>query len=273
MRTRDCRSEQSDPRHRTLRHTVRRLSSSRRHAAGHRPGYPQHGVSALEDASRDGGTQGSRSSGCLRYQRRNFRRELRVSGGRGQSSASGCLHSWVSSPPASSAVRNSARDGSIGRKTPHRPRRLTCGIAGFAAAEKRNSSLLVRASLRRTHTEWFGNMTWLPKSVVCLSYYDRSRFRSDARAAFLLSLQIFPLAIAIAIAIGVHPLYGISCAAGAGLIASIFGDLKIQVSAPNVIFVAVAPSIVAREGILGLSLATLLAGVLLMLFAPIRLGA
>ena len=117
------------------------------------------------------------------------------------------------------------------------------------------------------------NMTWLPKSVVCLSYYDRSRFRSDAFAALLLSLQIFPLAIAIAIAVGVHPLYGVSCAAVAGLLASIFGDSKIRISAPNVIFVAVASSVVAREGILGLSLSTLLAGVLLMFFGAIRLGA
>ena len=117
-------------------------------------------------------------------------------------------------------------------------------------------------------------MTWLPKSVVCLSYYNRSRFRSDAFAAFLLSLQIFPLAIAIAVAIGVHPLYGVSCAAAAGLLVSIFGDSKIRVSAPNVIFVAVASSIVAREGILGLCLSTLLAGVLLMFFGgnPSRSG-
>jgi SulP family sulfate permease len=116
-------------------------------------------------------------------------------------------------------------------------------------------------------------MTWLPKSVVCLSYYNRSRFRSDAFAAFLLSLQIFPLAIAIAVAIGVHPLYGVSCAAAAGLLVSIFGDSKIRVSAPNVIFVAVASGIVAREGILGLSLTTLLAGVLLMFFGAIHVGA
>ena len=116
-------------------------------------------------------------------------------------------------------------------------------------------------------------MTWLPKSVVCLSYYTRSRFRSDAFAAFLLSLQIFPLAIAIAIAIGVHPLYGISCAAVAGLLASIFGDSKIRVSTPSVILIAVASTIVARDGILGLCLSTLLAGVLLMFFAAIRLGA
>lgn len=117
------------------------------------------------------------------------------------------------------------------------------------------------------------NMTWLPKSVVCLSYYNRSRFRSDAFAAFLLSLQIFPLAVAIAVAIGVHPLYGVSCAAATGLLVSIFGDSKIRVSAPNVILIAVASTIVARDGILGLCLSTLLAGVLLMFFAAIRLGA
>ena len=116
-------------------------------------------------------------------------------------------------------------------------------------------------------------MTWLPKSVVCLSYYDRFRFCSDAFAALVLALQIFPLAIAIAVATGVHPLYGISCAAIAGLLASVFGDSKIRVTAPNVVFVAVASSIVAREGVLALSLSTLLAGVLLVFFGAIGLGA
>jgi MFS superfamily sulfate permease-like transporter len=116
-------------------------------------------------------------------------------------------------------------------------------------------------------------MTWLPKSVLCLSYYDRFRFGSDALAALLLSLQIFPLAIALAIATGVHPLYGISCAAMAALLASVFGESKIRVTAPTVVFVAVGSSIVAREGILALSLSTLLAGVLLVFFGVIGLGA
>src|SRR5216684_3233418 len=115
-------------------------------------------------------------------------------------------------------------------------------------------------------------MTWRPKFVVCLSYYDRFRFRSDAFAALVLALQIFPIAIAIAVATGVHPLYGISCTAIDGLLASSLGDSKIRVTAPNVAFVAVASSIVAREGILALSLATLLAGVLLMFFGSIGLG-
>src|SRR5712691_901413 len=116
-------------------------------------------------------------------------------------------------------------------------------------------------------------MIWRPKSVVCLSYYDRFRFRSDAFAALVLALQIFPLAIAVAVATGVQPLYGISCTAFAILLASALGDSKIRVTAPNIIFVTVASSIVARGAIPALSLSTLLAGVLLMFFGAIGLGA
>jgi MFS superfamily sulfate permease-like transporter len=106
-------------------------------------------------------------------------------------------------------------------------------------------------------------MTWLPKFAVCLSYYDCFRLRSDAFAVLFLALQIFPLAIAIAVASGVPPIYGVFCAAIVGFLASVFGDSKIRVTAPNVIFVAVASSIVAREGIIALSLSTLSAGVVL----------
>jgi SulP family sulfate permease len=114
--------------------------------------------------------------------------------------------------------------------------------------------------------------TWLPKSVVCLRYYDRFRFRSDLAAAMILAFQVFPVGIAIATASGVCPLYGIFCAAIAGLLASGLGDSKIRVSAPNIVFVAVASSIVGREGVLGLSVSTLFAGVLLIFLGSVRLG-
>jgi SulP family sulfate permease len=116
-------------------------------------------------------------------------------------------------------------------------------------------------------------MNWVPKSVVCLRYYTFGRFRSDFFAALILSLQLFPLALAIAIASGLRPLYGVYCAAGAGLLAATFGNSKIRVSAPNIVFLSVASSIVAREGVLALSLSTLLAGILLIFFGAIRLGA
>lgn len=115
-------------------------------------------------------------------------------------------------------------------------------------------------------------MTWLPKFVVCLSYYDRFRFRSDVFAALVLALQVFPLAIAIAVATGVHPLYGISSAAAVGLLTSVLGDSKIRVTAPSVVFIAAASSIIAREGILALSLSTLVAGVFVLFFGVIGLG-
>jgi SulP family sulfate permease len=115
-------------------------------------------------------------------------------------------------------------------------------------------------------------MRWRPKSVVCLSYYDLFRFRADVFAALILFLQHLPLAIAIAIATGIHPLYGISCAAVSGFLASALGDSKIRLSAPNVVLVGVASTIVTREGILGLSLATLSAGVLLMVLGAVGLG-
>ena len=110
----DCRSEQPGPRHRTLRNPLRCLSSSCRHAPGHRPGNAEHGTSAFEDASGDGGTQGSRRGRRLRHQWRHIRRKLRVSGKRRQGAAGGCLYSGMSTPATSSPARNSARSRTSG---------------------------------------------------------------------------------------------------------------------------------------------------------------
>jgi SulP family sulfate permease len=116
-------------------------------------------------------------------------------------------------------------------------------------------------------------MGWLPKSVVCLRYYDYFRFRSDLTGGLILASHIFPAGIVIATASGVRPLYGIYCAAIAGFLASGLGDSKIRISAPSIVFVAVASSIVSREGVLGLSLSTLLAGIFLIFLATSGLGA
>jgi SulP family sulfate permease len=115
-------------------------------------------------------------------------------------------------------------------------------------------------------------MTWLPKSVVCLRYYDRFRFRSDLLASLILALEAFPFCIAIAITSGLPAVYGVSGAVAASLVASALGDSKIRVSAPSLVFIVVASSVVAREGISGLFLSTLLAGVLLIFFGAIKVG-
>jgi MFS superfamily sulfate permease-like transporter len=82
------------------------------------------------------------------------------------------------------------------------------------------------------------DVTWLPKSVVCLSYYDPSRFHSDLMAALVLALRIGPFSIAIATASGLPALYGVSSAASAAFLASALGDSKIRVSAPNTLILA-----------------------------------
>jgi SulP family sulfate permease len=114
---------------------------------------------------------------------------------------------------------------------------------------------------------------WLPKSVVCLRYYNQFRFRSDMRASLILTPQIFPVSIAIAMASGLHPFYGISCAAMAGLMGSGLGESKVRISAPNVVFVTVASNIVSTHGVLGLALSTSLAGIFLIFLALTGLAA
>jgi SulP family sulfate permease len=114
---------------------------------------------------------------------------------------------------------------------------------------------------------------WLPKSVACLRYYNQFRFRSDLRASLILTGQIFPVSIAIAIASGLHPIYGICCAAVSGLLASGLGESKVRISAPNILFVAVVSGIVSKHGILGLSLSTSFAGIFLIFLAGTGLAA
>jgi SulP family sulfate permease len=114
---------------------------------------------------------------------------------------------------------------------------------------------------------------WLPKSVVCLRSYNQFRFRSDVRASLILAAQIFPVSIGIAIASGLPPRSGIFCAAMAGLLAAGLGESKVRISAPNILFVSVAAGIVSKYGILGLSVATALAGIFLIFLACTGLAA
>ena len=113
---------------------------------------------------------------------------------------------------------------------------------------------------------------WLPQSALCFRCYDRFRFRSDMRASLILTAQIFPVSIAIALASGLRPIAGIFCAAAAGLLAAGFGESKVRICAPNILFVAVASGIASKYGVLGLSLATSLAGIVLIFLAATGLA-
>jgi len=116
------------------------------------------------------------------------------------------------------------------------------------------------------------NPDWLPKSVLELRNYDRHKFLSDAIAGLTVGLVALPLALAFAISSGVPPQAGIYCAVVAGFLISALGGSKTQIGGPTGAFVVVVAGIVAKHGIEGLYMCTLLAGLMLLLLGITGLG-
>src|SRR5690242_16107660 len=101
---------------------------------------------------------------------------------------------------------------------------------------------------------------WLPKSVLMLRHYDRHKFVSDLIAGVTVGFVALPLAMAFAIASGVTPQAGLYCAIVAGFLISFLGGSTTQIGGPTGAFVVVVYGIVARYGLDGLFMCTLLAG-------------
>src|SRR5579872_4418870 len=114
---------------------------------------------------------------------------------------------------------------------------------------------------------------WLPRLVECLRTYDRSQFLSDLIAGITVGLVALPLAMAFAISSGVPPQAGIYTALVAGFLISALGGSNVQIGGPTGAFVVVVYGIVARYGIDGLYLCTLMAGCLLILLGATGMGA
>src|SRR6202167_1766035 len=113
---------------------------------------------------------------------------------------------------------------------------------------------------------------WLPKSVVCLKSYTPRLFASDLLAGVTVGLVALPLAMAFAIASGVPPQSGLYCAIVAGFLISALGGSQTQIGGPTGAFVAVVFGIVAKYGIDGLYMCTMMAGVLLVILGITGLG-
>src|SRR5271168_3218429 len=106
---------------------------------------------------------------------------------------------------------------------------------------------------------------WLPKSILLLRDYDRHKFMSDLVAGVTVGLVALPLAMAFAIASGVAPQAGIYTAIVAGFLISALGGSTTQIGGPTGAFVVVVYGIVARYGVDGLYMCTLMGGVLLVI--------
>jgi SulP family sulfate permease len=113
---------------------------------------------------------------------------------------------------------------------------------------------------------------WLPKSVVLLRHYSRRIFFGDLLAGITVGLVALPLAMAFAIASGVPPQSGLYCAIVAGFAISAFGGSSTQIAGPTGAFVVVVYGIVAKYGVDGLFMCTMMAGVMLMLLGITGLG-
>ena len=111
-----------------------------------------------------------------------------------------------------------------------------------------------------------------PKLVSCLRNYEKKTFMADLMAGIIVGIVALPLAIAFGIASGVSPEKGIITAIVAGLLISIFGGSKVQIGGPTGAFIVIIYGIIEQYGMSGLTIATFMAGVFLVLLGVMRLG-
>ncbi len=115
-------------------------------------------------------------------------------------------------------------------------------------------------------------LTFKPKFFSCLKNYNKKTLTSDIMAGIIVGIVALPLAIAFGIASGVSPEKGIITAIVAGFIISVFGGSKVQIGGPTGAFIIIIYGIIQKFGMSGLTIATLMAGVFLILFGLLRLG-
>ncbi len=112
----------------------------------------------------------------------------------------------------------------------------------------------------------------IPKLFTVMKSYDRRQLMSDAVAGVIVGIIALPLAIAFAIASGVTPDRGLWTAIVAGFLISALGGSRVQIGGPTGAFVVIVYGIVQKYGIDGLTVATLMAGVLLVIFGLAKFG-
>jgi len=112
----------------------------------------------------------------------------------------------------------------------------------------------------------------VPKLVTTLRDYNRPQFLADLTAGVIVGIVALPLAIAFGIASGVTPEQGLVTAVVAGFLISALGGSRVQIGGPTGAFVVIVYGIVQRHGVDGLLVATLMAGVILVVMGVARLG-
>ncbi len=111
-----------------------------------------------------------------------------------------------------------------------------------------------------------------PKLFTCLKGYSKSQFSTDLMAGIIVGIVALPLAIAFGIASGVGPTEGLITAVVAGFIISLLGGSRVQIGGPTGAFIVIIYGIIQEFGLGGLMVATVMAGILLVLMGVFKLG-
>ena len=111
-----------------------------------------------------------------------------------------------------------------------------------------------------------------PKLFSVMKTYTKEQFVKDVIAGIIVAIIALPLSIALALASGVGPEQGIYTAIIAGFIISFLGGSRVQIAGPTAAFATIVAGIVASKGMDGLILATVIAGILLIIMGFLRLG-
>ena len=111
-----------------------------------------------------------------------------------------------------------------------------------------------------------------PKILTALKGYTKKQIASDIVAGIIVAIIALPLSIALAIASGVGPEQGLYTAIVAGFIIAAMGGSRVNISGPTAAFATIVAGIVATYGMSGLSLATVMAGILLILMGVFKFG-
>lgn len=117
-----------------------------------------------------------------------------------------------------------------------------------------------------------GPIDYKPKLFTALRGYSMERFKSDLVAGIVVGIVALPLAIAFGIASGVSPTVGLITAIIGGFIVSAAGGCSVQIGGPTGAFIVIVYSIIATYGLQGLAIATLMAGIILVVLGLFHLG-
>lgn len=112
-----------------------------------------------------------------------------------------------------------------------------------------------------------------PMLFTCMKSYSKEQFFKDLVSGIIVAIIALPLSIALALASGVGPEPGLYTAIVAGFLISFFGGSTVQIAGPTAAFATIVAGIIATDGMDGLIIATIMAGIILIILGLVKAGA